>query len=190
MVAKSESPGSMQSIRRESGVPDPALDGGTGPSVVVPRKALSRVAQSIVRWLLSLYALRRPLSILILVVVDTLALFAGFGLSSYLMGGDRWTGNVLHLAPILLTVWLAIFTAHRLYDRASNRRRSLRLVSAVLLSSGLLAVGGALYPELSLVPKTVLLGALFTLPLVGGMRLLYERGTQNLHEKKGGVLPS
>src|ERR671910_3853713 len=106
MVTKSESPGSIQSIGRESGVPDPALDGRTGPSVVVPRKALSRVAQSIVRWLLGLYALRRPLSILILVVVDTLALFAGFGLSSYLMGDDRWADKMVHLAPILLTVWL------------------------------------------------------------------------------------
>jgi exopolysaccharide biosynthesis polyprenyl glycosylphosphotransferase len=125
-----------------------------------------------------------------LVVVDTLALFAGFGLSSYLMGGGRWTENVLHLAPILITVWLAIFAAHRLYDRASNRRSPVGLVSAVLLSSGLLAVGGALYPELSLVPKVVLLGALFALPLGGGMRLLYERGTHALYEKKLGLLPS
>ena len=125
-----------------------------------------------------------------MVVVDTLALFAGFGLSSYLMDGGRWTENVLHLGPILVTVWLAIFAAHRLYDRASNRRSPLRLVSAVLLSSGLLAVGGALYPVLSLVPKEVLLGALFALPLGGGMRLLYERGTHALYEKKVGLLPS
>ncbi len=106
------------------------------------------------------------------------------------MGGVRWTENVLYLAPILVTVWLAIFTAHRLYDRASNRRRPVRLVSAILVSSGLLAVGGALYPELSLLPKVVLLGALFALPLVGGLRLLYERGTRALYEKKLGLLPS
>jgi exopolysaccharide biosynthesis polyprenyl glycosylphosphotransferase len=123
-------------------------------------------------------------------MIDAFALLAGFGLSSYLMGGDRWAEQVVHLAPILLTVWLTIFTAHRLYDRASSRRSPVGLLSAVLLSAGLLALGGALYPELSLDPREGVLGALFALPLVGGMRLLYERGTQALYEKKLGLLPS
>jgi exopolysaccharide biosynthesis polyprenyl glycosylphosphotransferase len=190
MVSKSENLGSLQSIDREPVVQDAALEGGSSPAVVLPKKTVSRVAQSIIRRLLNLYALRRPLSVLILVVVDMFALIAGFGLSSYLMGGDRWAEKVLHLAPILLTVWLTVFTAHRLYDRASNRRSPVGLLSAVLLSSGLLALGGAFYPDLSLVPKEVLLGALFALPLEGGVRLLYERGTQALHEKKLGLLPS
>jgi exopolysaccharide biosynthesis polyprenyl glycosylphosphotransferase len=194
MISKSESPGSIQSISQETAdpvpQPDPALEGGSSSAVAIPRKSLSRIAQSIIRRLLSFYAFRRPLSILILVAIDALALFAGFGLSTYLMGSDRWAEKVLHLAPILLTVWLTIFTVHRLYDRASNRRSPVGLLSAVLLSSGLLAVGGVLYPELSWVPKEILLGALFALPLEGGMRLLYERGTQVLYGKKLGLLPS
>src|SRR5918995_239908 len=102
MVSKSENPGSIQSTGQEIMVPDPALEGGSSPAVVISRKSLSRIAQSIILRLLSLYALRRPLSILILVAIDTVALFAGFGLSSYLIGGDRWAEKVLHLAPILL----------------------------------------------------------------------------------------
>jgi exopolysaccharide biosynthesis polyprenyl glycosylphosphotransferase len=142
------------------------------------------------RRLLNLYALRRPLSILTLVAIDAVALFAGFGLSSYLTGGERWLGKALHLAPMLLAVWLTVFAAHRLYDCASIRRSPVALLSAVLFSSGLLAAGGALYPALSLVPKAVLLGALFSLPLVGGMRLLYEQGTKALYERKLGLMPT
>jgi exopolysaccharide biosynthesis polyprenyl glycosylphosphotransferase len=137
-----------------------------------------------------LYALRRPLSILVLVTIDMFALFASFGLSSYLIGDDLWAEKAMHLAPLLLTVWLAIFAAHRLYDQASKRRSPVALSSAILLSSGLLAVGGMLYPEFSLAPKEVLLGALFALPLGGASRILYERGMKSLHEKKLGLMPS
>jgi exopolysaccharide biosynthesis polyprenyl glycosylphosphotransferase len=190
MVGKMESPAIVRSVGQEALVEDPTLEGEPSTAVVPSGKSLSQVTQSIISRLLGLYALRRPLSVLILIVLDALALFAGFGLSSYLMNGDVWAAKVLHLAPLLLTVWLTIFTAHHLYDCASKRRSPVGLLSAVLWSSGLLAVGGALYPELSLVPKEVLLGALFALPLGGGMRLLYERGTKALYEKKLGLLPS
>jgi exopolysaccharide biosynthesis polyprenyl glycosylphosphotransferase len=190
MVSKTESHALLQSAREEIALQDLALEGGSRPAVVTPRKTLSQVAESAIRRLLSLYALRRPLSVLTLVIIDTVALFTAFGLSSYLMGGDGWDERVLHLAPILLTVWLAIFSAHHLYDRAAKRRSPVALLNAVLLSSGLLAVGGALYPELSLAPKAVLLGALFALPLEGVMRTLYEQGTMYLHERKWGLMPS
>ena len=133
MVIKTENVDPLRTITQETVTQRSALEGGPSPTVVLPKKTLSRVAQSIVRRLLGLYALRRPLSVLILVFVDTLALFAGFGLSSYLMGGDGWPERVLHLAPILLTIWLTIFAAHRLYDRASSRRSPVGLLGAVLL---------------------------------------------------------
>ncbi len=190
MVSKTESTGPLRNVGEDAAVQDLALDGGSSPAIPTSQRTPSRVAESAVDKLLSLYVLRRPLSVLTLVMIDAFALFAGFGLSSYLMGDDGWSERVLHLAPILLTVWLTIFTAHRLYGRASRRRSPLAMFSATLLSSGVLAVGGTLYPELSLVPKEVLLGALFALPLAGGMRIFYERGTKALYEKKLGLMPS
>ena len=190
MKSKVESPSLFQGVGEETTAPYRALEGQSRPDVVALRKKPSRVVKSIAHRLLSLYALRRPLSILTLVVVDALALLAGFGLSSYLTGSDRWAEKLVYLAPILLTVWLMVFTAHRLYDRASKRRSTVALFSATLLSSVLLALGGALYPELSLGPKGVLLGALFAFPLVGGMRLLYERGTKYIHKKKWCSMPT
>jgi exopolysaccharide biosynthesis polyprenyl glycosylphosphotransferase len=177
-------------VGEDAAVHGPALEGRASPPDLTPKRTLTRVAEATIRRLLTLYALRRPLSVLVLVVIDAFALFAGFGLSSYLIGGDRWADKMLHLAPILLTVWLTVFIAHRLYDRASKRRSPVALTSAVLLSSGLLALGGMLYPELSLVPREALLGALFALPLAGGMRLVYERGTKALCERKLGLMPS
>src|SRR5918994_1417742 len=190
MVSKTESPRLLRTVSEETAVQDPILEGRTSPAVVTPRGTLSRVAESAIRRLLGLYALRRPLSVLTLVIIDTFALFAGFGVSSYLIGGDRWAEKALHLAPILVTVWLSVFAAHHLYDRASKRRSPVALLSAILSSSGMLAIGGALYPELSLVPQEVILAALFALPLAGGMRILYERGTRSLYEKKLGLMPS
>src|SRR5215217_2316943 len=190
MVSRTENPSLRQSAREETAIHNPALEGGPRPAVVPPQKTLSQIAESTIGGLLSLYALRRPLSSFTLVIIDSVALFAAFSLSSYLIDGDRWAERVVHLAPILLTVWLAIFTAHHLYDRASKRRSPVALLSAVLWSSGLLAVGGALYSELSLSPKVVLLGTLFALPLEGGIRILYEQGTKYLHEKKWGSMPS
>ncbi|HSL01103.1 MAG TPA: sugar transferase [Rubrobacteraceae bacterium] len=137
-----------------------------------------------------MYALRRPLSVIILVLIDTLALLVGLALASNLISGDRSAEKAIYLAPILLMVWLAVFTTHHLYDRASRRRSPVALISAILLSSVLLAAWGALYPELSLVPKEVLLGALFALPLTGGMRIIYEKSAKALYEQKLGLMPS
>src|SRR5215212_1918487 len=190
MVSKTENVDPLRSIGQGNMAQDSTLEGVPSPAGVSLRQTRSQVAESIVRRLWGLYASRRPLSVLTLVMIDAFALLAGFGLSSYLMGGDRWAEQGVHLVPILLAVWLAIFSAHRLYDRASSRRSPVGLLSAVLLSAGLLALGGALYPELSLAPGGVLLGALFALPLEGGMRLLYERGTQTLYKRKVGLLPS
>src|SRR5215207_4873413 len=100
MESKLDSPSLLQSISEDATLQYPAPEDWPGPAAVTTRKTLSQVAESIIRRLLSLYALRRPLSILILVIVDALALLAGFGLSSYLIGSGRWAEKVLYLSPI------------------------------------------------------------------------------------------
>jgi len=66
----------------------------------------------------SYYALRRLLSVLALLTLDAFALLAGLVLAGYLVGGGPRVEEILRLAPILLAVWLVIFAAHDLYDRA------------------------------------------------------------------------
>ena len=149
--------------------------------------------------LLSFYALRRPFSILVLMAVDALALLGGLTGAGYLLNGDRGVSEVLRYAPALLIVWLAIFAAHGLYDRAASRRNPVALLRAVLVGSGLLVVGSVLYPErigsvlypkLGLTLGEILLGTLFTLLLGAGMRLLYEEGTKLMHRQDLGLVPT
>ncbi|MDP9455854.1 MAG: hypothetical protein M3Q60_08705, partial [Actinomycetota bacterium] len=76
----------------------------------------------IVKRLLGFYGMRRPLSVLVLAFVDALALLAGIAFAGYLVGGGGRLGEVSPLLPIMLVVWIAVFAAHDLYDRATNRR--------------------------------------------------------------------
>ena len=103
--------------------------------------------ERLMKRLLNFYGLRRPLSILILMVVDALALLAGLALAGYLVGGAGRSSEVLYLAPILLAGWLAIFAAHDLYERAPTRRNPGSVLGAIFWGVGLLAIGSVVYPQ-------------------------------------------
>jgi hypothetical protein len=55
--------------------------------------------------------------------------------------------DVLLFAPILLVVWIAIFAAHGLHDRAASRRNVGNLLGAMLWGAGLLTFGSVVYPQ-------------------------------------------
>jgi exopolysaccharide biosynthesis polyprenyl glycosylphosphotransferase len=141
-------------------------------------------------WLLNFYGLRRPLSISILMVMDALALLAGLVLAGYVVEGAGRSGEVLYLAPILLTGWLAIFAAHGLYERAPTRRNPGSLLGAILWGVGLLAIGSVLYPESGFSLGEIFLGAFFALLLDGGLRLLYEQGIELIYRRGFASIPT
>ena len=87
-----------------------------------PKVAWSEFLREITKKFLNFYGLHRPLSVLTLLGVDTVALLVGLVLAAYLVGGSLRVEEVLHFAPVLLAVWLAICSAHGLYERAPSRR--------------------------------------------------------------------
>ena len=76
--------------------------------------------KNILKRLLGLKSLRRSLSALVLASLDAAALLLG------LLGALRLPGvaadRVVALAPLLIGVWVVIFAAFRLYDRAPVRK--------------------------------------------------------------------
>src|SRR5215211_7423988 len=60
-------------------------------------------------------SLRRLLSVLTLMLMDTLALLLGLSLAGYLLIGEKRVEEIVYFAPILVAVWLAICAAHNLY---------------------------------------------------------------------------
>ncbi len=76
--------------------------------------------KNILKRLLGLKSLRRSLSALVLASLDAAALLLG------LLGALRLPGvaadRVVALAPLLIGVWVVIFAAFKLYDRAPVRR--------------------------------------------------------------------
>jgi FlaA1/EpsC-like NDP-sugar epimerase len=137
----------------------------------------------------SFYALRRLLSILALLTLDAFALFAGLILASYSVSSGSGFEEILRLAPVLLAMWLVVFAAHDLYDRASTRRNPVALLRAILSGSGLLVIGDLLYPKFGLVLEEILVGTLFVLLLEIGMRSFYEQGIELFYRQKLGLIP-
>jgi exopolysaccharide biosynthesis polyprenyl glycosylphosphotransferase len=137
----------------------------------------------------SFYALRRLLSILALLTLDAFALFAGLILASYSVSSGSGFEEILRLAPILLAMWLVVFAAYDLYDRASTRRNPVALLRAILSGSGLLVIGDLLYPKFGLVWEEILVGTLFILLLEIGMRSFYEQGIELFYRQKLGLIP-
>lgn len=135
-------------------------------------------------------SLRRPLSISILIVMDALALLVGLVLADFLINGAERLGEVLYLAPIVLTVWLAIFAAHGLYGRAQTRRSPGSLLGAILWGMGLLAIGSVIYPQSGFALEEVFLGAFLALLLGGGLRLLYEQGIELTYRRGFASIPT
>jgi len=135
-------------------------------------------------------SLQRLLSVLALVAIDALALLMGLVLAAYLAVGESRVLELAYLAPVLLVVWLAVFAAHKLYDRAASRRNPVMLLKALLWGVGLLALGVIVYPQVGFVPKETLLGAFFIVLLNVGLRFLYEQGVGFSYRRGLGRIPT
>jgi exopolysaccharide biosynthesis polyprenyl glycosylphosphotransferase len=116
-------------------------------------------------------------------------LFAGLIRASYSVSSGSGFEEILRLAPILLAMWLVVFAAYDLYDRASTRRNPVALLRAILSGSGLLVIGDLLYPKFGLVWEEILVGTLFILLLEIGMRSFYEQGIELFYRQKLGLIP-
>ncbi|MCL6437780.1 MAG: exopolysaccharide biosynthesis polyprenyl glycosylphosphotransferase [Rubrobacteraceae bacterium] len=130
--------------------------------------------------LLSSGVLRRPASVLILLLIDAGSLGAALSLAS----------GSLHLVPVLLAVLVPVFVSCGMYGRASSRRNPGTLVGALLLWAALVVAGAHFYPESGLpgeeaVAAVVLFG-LLSIPL----RLLYERGLDTVYRRGIGLIPT
>ena len=135
-------------------------------------------------------SLLRLLSILTLIGIDTLSLIVGLVLAGYLVGGEGRVGEVVYLVPILLAVWLSVFAAHGLYERAQKRRNPGALLGAILWGAGLLVIGSSIYPQSGFSLKEILLGIFFVMLLSVGLRLLYEQGIELISRRRLGLTPT
>src|SRR4028118_270129 len=118
--------------------------------------------KNVMKKLLGFKPLRRSSSVLVLASLDAAALVLG------LPGGRRLPGvaaeRVVSLAPLLVGVWVVVFAAFRLYDRAPVRRNPGALIGASVCWAGLALAGAAVYPESGLGPAVVLVAAALALP--------------------------
>lgn len=162
----------------------------SGSTILSFRSGIGEDLKRIAKRLLNFYGLRRPLSVLTLIVADALALLVGLVLAGYLVGGEGRSLEVLYLSPILLTGWLAIFVAHNLYERAPNRRDPGSLLGAILWGVGLLTIGSVVYTESGFSVGEVLLAGLFALLLDGGLRLLYEQAIELIYRQGLARIPA
>jgi exopolysaccharide biosynthesis polyprenyl glycosylphosphotransferase len=143
--------------------------------------------KNILKRLLGLKSLRRSLSVLVLASLDAAALLLG------LLGALRLPGvsadRVVALAPLLVGVWVVIFAAFRLYDRAPVRRNPGAFIGASFCWAGLALAGAAVYPESGLGPAVVLLAAALALLAASVLRLLFERGVARVYRRGLGQTP-
>jgi exopolysaccharide biosynthesis polyprenyl glycosylphosphotransferase len=144
-----------------------------------------RLFRNTPRKLLGFKALRRLLSVLVLALADTAALFLGLFGAAYTV----WVGEVTGLAPLLLAAWICVFAVFRLYDRAHNRRNPGALVGAALSWAGLVALAAAIYPQSGLGLGWILLAAFLALLCAGAFRLLYEQGIEKIYRRGIGQTP-
>ena len=144
----------------------------------------------VVKRLLGFYGMRRPLSILVLALVDVAALLAGLAFAGYLVGGGGRLAEVRPLLPIMIVVWISVFAAHDLYDRVSGRRNPGALIGAIMWGAGLLVFASALYEESGYGLGEVLLAAAVALAVSGGFRALYERIIERIYRRGLGRAPT
>jgi len=141
-----------------------------------PERGLREAA----RRLFNFHAIRRPLSVAVLILIDSVALTLAVLISAYLTGAGR---EVVAYLPVVLAVGLALFAAHDLYGRAAKRRNPGALVGAVMWWAGLLIIGSVIYPESVLGLGGVLLAAFLALVVSGAQRLLYEQGVEWIYRR-------
>ncbi|CAN5911054.1 hypothetical protein BH23ACT11_BH23ACT11_16300 [soil metagenome] len=139
--------------------------------------------KDILKKLINVPALRRSMSVVVLIFIDVAALLAGLFVAEYLVGGEDRVGEVSTLVPLLVGGWIVIFAAHDLYDKARTRRDPGALIGAVLSWAGLVVLGSVIYPEFSLALGEVLLTAILALILAGALRLLYEQGIEKIYRR-------
>ncbi|MDQ4004175.1 MAG: sugar transferase [Actinomycetota bacterium] len=141
------------------------------------------------RRIFNVQAFRRPLSVMVLILIDAVALALGILVSAYLTRDGR-VGEVMTLLPIVLAVGLALFAAHDLYDRAVRRRNPGALIAAVMWWAGLLMIGSSVYPESEFTVGGVLLAASLALVVSGALRLLYEQGIEWIYRRGSFRVPT
>lgn len=139
--------------------------------------------RDILKKLLNVPALRRSVSVVVLIFLDVAALLSGLFWAEYLVGGGDRVEETLTLVPLLIGGWVVIFTAYDLYDKARTRRDPGAVAGAVLSWAGLVVLGSAIYPESTLSLGEVLLAAIFSLVLVGVLRLFYEQGIERIYRR-------
>jgi exopolysaccharide biosynthesis polyprenyl glycosylphosphotransferase len=139
-------------------------------------------------WLSS--SVRRALTILTMITMDTLALLVGLALAGYLVDGESQVGEVIRFAPILLPIWLAVFVAWDLYARVQSRRNPGTLLGAILSGMGLLAIGSIMYTQGVFSLEEILFGTLFIVLLEGGLLLFYKRGSGFISRWGLGLIPT
>jgi exopolysaccharide biosynthesis polyprenyl glycosylphosphotransferase len=155
---------------------------GYGETVAEPNGAVKR--------LLALTALRRTLSVAVLVLMDGVALLLGLLPAAYLRSGPEGLRETLPVLPLLLVGWIVLFAAFDLYERASVRRSPGALAGAAILWGALASVGAALYPRVGLGVGEALLAGLLALLAAGALRLFYEWGVGRFYRRGLGQLPA
>jgi len=139
---------------------------------------------------LLLSSVRRPITVLVLMVMDALALLAGFVLAGYLIDGGSRVREVVLFAPVLLAMWLVLFAACDLYGKGQERRELRAMFTAVLWGAGLLSIGSVVYPQAGFSLAEIVLGTLFIAVLEIGLRFSYERGTDLAYRRRLGLIPT
>src|SRR5215207_8168322 len=135
-------------------------------------------------------SLRRPLTILALMVMDIIALLLGLALAGYLLEGESRVVELVRFAPISVTVWIALFVAWGLYVRARNRRNVGTVAGAILSSIGVLVIVSIMYPQTGFSLKETLLATLFIMLLEGGVLALHKQGRGFISWQRAGLNPT
>jgi len=146
------------------------------------------LSKNILKKLLGFKSLRRSLSVVVLAALDAAALLSGL-LGALRLPGDDGTDRVISLAPLLVGVWVVVFAAFRLYDRAPVRRNPGAFIGASFCWAGLALAGTAVYPQSGLGPAVVLVAASLALFAASVMRLLFERGVARVYRRGLGQTP-
>jgi exopolysaccharide biosynthesis polyprenyl glycosylphosphotransferase len=153
------------------------------------RKIIVRFLENTSKKLLSVKALRRFSSVVVLAIADAAALILGLIGATYAMEDSTRVGEVMGLVPLLLAAWISIFAVFRLYDRAPSRRNPGALVGAALSWAGLAALGSAIYPDSGLGLGEIVPASLLALVSAGAFRLLYEQGIEKIYRRGIGQTP-
>lgn len=146
------------------------------------------VSKNILKNILGLKILRRSSSVLVLALADAGALVLGL-VCAFWFWGDGWEERVLALVPLLVGVWVVVFAAFRLYDRAPVRRNPGALIGASCCWAGLTLGGAAVYPESGLGFLRVLVSALVAFVAAGALRFLFEWGVARVYRRGLGQTP-